>query len=221
MNYFFIYFLDDNKSILKNKRDTSNMDNFPIYVNIKKMDGEKEIVDNRINDEENIEEYSEEGSFMTPQSIPFQQIDVSNQSNSNSSMKIPPFPKSIMNHSNNSNYSINSINQVSSPRGSFVSVIKPYNENKKTESPRLHVRFKDVKNTSMDSSILGPEEYDKKYDNYDEFRKNMKSPDDNNSFKVLNVRPGNDFPEMFNSPKQGFTSGMSKKRKDSFFKKMF
>jgi len=207
--------------MLNNKRDTSNMDNFPIYVNIKKMNGEKGNIENRMNDEENVEVYSEEGSFINPQAIPFQSIDVNNQNNSDSNIKVPPFPKPIMNHSNGSNYSLNSNNQVSSPRNSFVSVIKPFNESKKVESPRPHVRFKDVRNTSMESPILGPEEYDKKYDNYDEFRKNIKNPDEHGGFKVLNVRPGYEFQEMFNSPVQSFSPNMNKKRRESFFKKMF
>jgi len=204
---------NENKSILKNKRDTSNMDSFPIYVNIKKMNGDKEIIDNKINDEDNSEEYSDEGSFINSQSIPFNPIDVSNNNNGNN-MKIPPFPKSIMNHNNNSNYSVNSGNQIGSPHGSFSSAIKPFNEIKKNESPRPHVRFKDVRNTSMDSQILDQEEYD-------DFRKNIKSEENNNGFKVLNVRPGYEFQEMLNSPKQSYSPNISKKRRDSFFKKMF
>jgi len=197
------------------------MDNFPIYVNIKKMNGEKGNMDNRMNEEENDEVYSDEGSFINPQVIPFQPIDVTKQNSNDSNIKIPPFPKSIMNHSNGSNYSINSANQVSSPHSSFVSVIKPYNENKKVESPRPHVRFKDVRNTSMESPVMGPEEFDKKYDNYDDLRKNIKSPEEHGGFKVLNVRPGYEFQEMFNSPVQSFSPNMNKKRKESFFKKMF
>lgn len=193
------------------------MDSFPIYVNIKKMNGDKEILDNRLNDEDNTEEYSEENSFINPQAIPFNPIDVSNNNNGNN-VKIPPFPKSIMNHNNSSNYSINSGNQIASPHGSFASVIKPFNEVKKTESPRPHVRFKDVRNSSMESSIIGQEEYDK---SYDDFRKNIKPEENNNGFKVLNVRPGYEFQEMFNSPKQSYSPNISKKRKDSFFKKMF
>jgi predicted CopG family antitoxin len=215
-----IYSENENKMNLKNKRDTSNMDSYPIYVNIKKMNGEKDDIDNRIDNEEINEEYSEENSFMNPQSIPLQPINVSNSNDNN--MKIPPFPKSIMNHSNNSNYSINSVNQTASPHGSFSSVIKPYNENKKTESPRPHVRFKDIRNTSIDSSTISHEEYDKKYNNYDDFKKNIKNPEENsNGFKVLNVRPGYEFPELFNSPKQSFSPNVGKKRRESFFKKMF
>ncbi|ORY25017.1 hypothetical protein LY90DRAFT_674987 [Neocallimastix californiae] len=78
-----IYPENDNKSILKNKRDTSNMDSFPIYVNIKKINEEKEDIGNRINDEENSEEYSEENSYINPQSIPFQPIEVTNNNNNN------------------------------------------------------------------------------------------------------------------------------------------
>lgn len=113
-------------------------------------------------------------------------------------------------------------------------------------SPRLHVRFQDPREKSLtyDSQNISitnmntncnnnninndiksyeniPSQMPMPSENNHPTLKNSNSKNDNIGFKVINVRPGYEFQDMLNIQKNSYSPNLGKKRKDSFFKKIF